>query len=97
MSTQNRCRVFLATTDAFVFEGTPKECAEFIGVSNSYLCNYIRDGRKYISGGKYRVIPVDKEWKKDLQRSGDNLQAIQAWDAFVTPLREKYGIPVHRG
>lgn len=97
MSTQNRCRVFLATTDAFVFEGTPKECAEFIGVSHTHLLNYVRDGRKYIGGGKYRIVPVDGVWEKELKRDGSDLRAIQAWDAFIEPIREKYGVPVYKG
>lgn len=97
MSSQRRCRLYLTSTDTFVFEGSPRECAEFIGVSHTHLLNYVRDGRKYICGGKYRIVTVDGWWEKELKLDGGDIRAIQAWDDFVIPLREKYGVPVYRG
>lgn len=89
-----RYRVIDNITDKKVFEGTSRQIHEITGISQSRICEAARDGRP-IAGGKYLIIDISED-KGKVNVNGDMLSAAKAWDAFVTPIREYYGIPVYR-
>ena len=95
MSTNvKKYRVIDNITDKKIFEGSSKQIHEITGISQSRICEAAREGRP-IAGGRYLIIDISED-KEKMNVSGDMLSAAKAWDEFVTPIREYYGIPVYR-
>lgn len=66
------------------FCGTSAECADYLDcTTKQFLWGY----EKYRKYKRHRIerqiTETDTDW-------------IRKWDEFVTPLREKYGIPVYK-
>lgn len=72
-----------------VFEGTTKECADYAGINHKTFHTTVT---RY---GKYKRWLVEETFSAT-DRSTENEEAIRRWDAFMEPLRKKYGIPVRR-
>jgi hypothetical protein len=85
-------RIYNRTGD-LVAIGDAAECAEVVGIGERWFREAAEKGRTFASG-RYRVEIVTKEKNKAADDSKFTRAAIQAWDDFVTPIREKYGIPV---
>ena len=68
--------------------GTAQECGEILGVSGKTVVTYARACRNG-EACEYKVIADDP----NLKVCG-NAAAIKAWDDFITPIREYYGIPI---
>lgn len=90
----NKYRVIDNITDKKIFEGSAKQINEITGASMSRICEAARDGRT-ICRGRYRIIDISGDREK-MTANNDMLSAAKAWDEFVTPIREYYGIPVYR-
>ena len=81
-----------------VFEGDAESCAKHIGAPlKSFRNSMYGKPSKEIRG--YLVVDISDE--TELEKGEKTMQgaaaAIAAWDAFVTPIRERYGIPVYKG
>ena len=77
-------------SNAVVFLGSAKECADFLGVSDKALYVSVARGRDHCAGYYVETAP-DSEW------SAEDWKAIGRWDRFMAPLRRKYGIAVRQG
>ena len=82
-------RVYDGKTGDLIVEGTSRDCAKRLGMSQNTFhatATHSRSGnyKKY----RFEVVPDEPV----LQTS--DMEAIQKWDAFVTPIRERFGIPV---
>lgn len=92
-------KVYSNITDEFLFEGTAEECAKFCGLSLSWFKEVTND-IGVCCRGRYRVMEVygTEDAKQEKQVSSDSSMAAAArrWDEFVTPIRERYGIPVYK-
>lgn len=66
------------------FCGTSAECADYLDCTTKQFLWGYEKYRKYKQHRIERQITeTDTDW-------------IRKWDEFVTPLREKYGIPVYK-
>lgn len=82
-------RVYDGKTGDLIVEGTPAECGAALGMkTNSFYSAvaYSRDG--YYKKFRFEDIS-DKPTKLDEYKA-----AVAAWDDFVTPIRQRFGIPV---
>lgn len=66
------------------FCGTAGECAKYLECTTKQFLWGFEKYRKY---KKHRI-------ERDVSET--NTEWIRKWDEFVTPLREKYGIPVYK-
>ena len=73
-------------TRTVVFEGTTAECGEFFGVSAHTFYIGSQSGR--YKGYDIVRLDVAHDFTKE------DYEAMAKWDAFVEPLRKKYGIPI---
>ena len=82
-------RVYDSKTDALIVEGTPAECGAALGMKTCSFYSAIANSRiGYYK--KFRFEDVsDKPTRLDEYKA-----AVAAWDEFVTPIRERFGIPV---
>lgn len=80
----------------FVVAGTIKECADAIGVAEGSLWHAIEKGRnrnyKQYQLKDITVYEKDEGW---MQKS-ENIKAARQWDEFITPVRERFGVPVYK-
>ena len=76
-----------------VFTGTSKECADFCGGSVPGFDSAFAHSRSCSYKG-YKIQLVRSAPEKELGEPEQD--AAAAWDAFVTPIREYYGIPVYK-
>ena len=77
----------------FLVEGTVAECAEKLGMTVSSFrdaAGKFREGRYK----KYNIYDVTDEERTDIRDSDRDV--IKKWDDFVTPIRERFGIPVYK-
>ncbi len=77
-----------------IMEGTAKECSERIGICDSTFRDCAERSKRG-GYGKYRIVQVSEDAEKEISK--DVVGLIKQWDDFVTPIREKYGVPVYRG
>lgn len=75
-------------TDAFICEGTAEECAAVLG---------FKDGKSFRQAVTRFNIGEYKKYKIVTEEFFRKQIAIQAWDEFTGPLREKFGIPRYKG
>ena len=75
----------------FIVEGDTEKCADKLGVD---FTSFERATKRFKQGQyhKYRIYDVTDE-NRSLIRDCDR-DVIKKWDDFVTPIRERYGIPV---
>ena len=78
-----------------VFEGTTEECAKFVGLTPEWFKQSAMEFGRCGRGGRYEIEEIYGQ-PEHSNVSSSELQAIRKWDEFVTPIREKYGIPVYR-
>lgn len=84
---------FYTRSGELVCQGTAEECAEQMGVTVSAVRNYV--SRLPRPGRKYDVEVIQPQGEKELEKK--HRDAAKEWDDFITPIREKYGIPVYKG
>lgn len=85
----NNYRVYDGKTGDLIVEGTAEECAKAVNMQvGSFRQNsYLSEQGMY---KKYRIVVVPDE---TVPQAG-YMEAVKAWDDFVTPIRQRYGIPV---
>lgn len=83
-------RVYDRKTGELVVEGTSKECSEAVGAPHR---DTIRSAYKGTRNGTYKGYRIEEV--RDGEARSD-AEAIRNWEAFMRPLRKKYGIPVKR-
>lgn len=88
-------KVYEISTGELLVSGGAEECAAFIGISKSWFREAAKEGLN-LGQGKYQVEVTNKERPKRKDESKLTKEAIQKWDDFVTPIRERYGIPVYK-
>ena len=89
----NRYRIY--TQDgSILFEGTAMECCEEIGICRSYFDNIVSRSQKEDFVGRYRILVIEPPTEKEL--NDERKRMCKRWDEIVTPIREKYGVPVYR-
>lgn len=88
----NVYRVYDPRNGKFIVEGTVSECADKLNMTNDRF----RKAAFEFKNGRYRKLNIydvtDEYNKADIQKKYSDV--IKAWDDFVTPIRERYGIPV---
>ena len=72
-------------------KGTAEECAEAIGYT---LTSFRSAISPTYENPKYVIQPEPREREKETR--ADLMAAVKAWDEFVTPIREYYGVPRYR-
>lgn len=77
-----------------LFEGTAMECCEKIGVCRSTFDTFVSRSKKDDYAGRFRILVIDSPTEKEL--NDEHKRMCKRWDEFVTPIREKYGVPVYR-
>lgn len=86
----NKYRVYDGKTDDLVVDGTAEECAQALNMQvgsfrqNSYLSEQ----------GEYKKYKIVAYTVSDPKIQSEYAEAIKKWDDFVTPIRERFGIPV---
>ena len=92
---KDRVYIFRVYTLAgeLIVQGNAAECAEALGLKKDGVKGLVERSRNGAKLKRYRIEEVRFE---DNYNTG-MVQAAKNWDAFVKPLREKYGIPVYRG
>ena len=75
----------------FIVEGDAEKCSDKLGID---FTSFERAAERFKRGQyhKYRIYDVTDE-NRSLIRDCDR-DVIKKWDDFVTPIRERYGIPV---
>lgn len=87
-----------------LFAGNTKECAEFMGITMKTFQNgthyMLRRNKEIYRGYHIEVEKAEKVEKVECNskpfRNDVTKQQAKAWDDFVMPIRERYGIPVYR-
>ena len=87
MRPEKRYRIRNVEMNEIVFEGTTKECAEFLGITRESFYS-----RSYTGGFCKKWSIEDGPTDAELDR-----EAIRKWDEFTEPLRRKYGIKKYIG
>ena len=75
----------------FIVEGDVEKCADKLGID---FTSFERAAERFKSGRyqKYRIYDVTDENRSGIRECDRDV--IKKWDDFVTPIRERYGIPV---
>lgn len=86
----NNYRVYDGKTGDLIVEGTAEECAKAVNMQvGSFRQNsYLSERGMY---KKYKIVACEMF---DSKIKSEYAEAIKAWDDFVTPIRERFGIPV---
>ena len=93
MAKLNYYRVWDHRTGEFLAEGTAAECAEFVGITQQAFRSRVE--RCSLNGdGRCWDVEVDKA--KPAQLFGADKTVAEEWEAFMEPLRKKFGIKVKR-
>ena len=82
-------RLYDIETGDLVVEGTSKDCGKAIGAGE----DAIRQAYQRTLNSTYKGYQIEGIQKVE---ANSDAEAIKNWDAFVEPLRKKYGIPVRR-
>ena len=82
-------RLYDIETGELFMEGSSKELGEALGVGK-WAINQAFEKNMYPTYKGYSIEAVCSEVAKS------DAEAIANWNAFVEPLREKFGIPVYR-
>ena len=86
----NRDRVF-SEDGRILLQGTATDCCEYLKICKSAFYEKVENCQKENYRGKYRVILVDEQ-----EIINERERLCKQWDDLVTPIREKYGVPVYR-
>lgn len=73
----------------FLVEGTVEECAEKLGLT----VRGFQDAARMFKRGRYKKYNIYDVTDEIRERNRD---VIKKWDDFVTPIRERFGVPVYR-
>ena len=87
---KNQYEIICNQTGKVVFTGDGKACGDWLGKSSDCVRAAARRGIN-ISGKQYRVRCLNDN--RDLISEAE---AIKQWDDFVTPIRQRFGIPVYK-
>lgn len=87
VKTARKYRAIATETGAVLAEGTALTVAKVLGCTENNIYDAHRNGRKI-----YLRVVIEQ----DKEVSWSQQQAADEWEAFMQPLREKYGIPVKR-
>lgn len=95
MATRTNVKVY-SETGELIAEGTVAHCARAMGVTENALRSAVmyRPERHY-KGFWLEAETVQKDDKP--QWTTEEAAAIAKWDAFAAPIRQRYGIQVHKG
>ena len=78
-----------------IAQGTTKECAATLGITFDGFWSAVQRAKEGIKSNKYVIEQVF--WNGKVKNYAlEDKTAAEAWDAFVTPIRKKYGIPVYK-
>jgi len=94
MRPQKQYRVCSRQTGNFIVDGTARQCAAVLNIS----IYGFRDAlyRSQTAGNsKYRIEEILDESQTKAPHP-ELLEAANAWDAFMEPIRKAYGIPVYQ-
>ena len=84
-------RVYNPRNGKFIVEGTASKCADKLGMDIDRFRRVEWEFRK----GKYKKLCIyDVTGEEEIGIRECDRDVIEAWDRFVTPIRERYGIPV---
>lgn len=87
-------RVYNPVDGRFIVEGTASECAKKLGITEKSF-RWAAERFKKGDYKKYNIYDVSNERESTVRECDRDV--IKAWDDFVTPIRERFGIPVYRG
>lgn len=77
----------------FLVEGDVFACAEKLGMT----VKSFRDAAEKFAQGRYKKYNIyDVTDEKDCEIKASDRDAIKKWNDFVTPIRERFGIPVYK-
>lgn len=85
-------RLYDIETGELFMEGSSKELGEAIGAGKESILKAYEKNYQPIYKG-YEIEAVDGEYE---EYTKTDAEAIRSWNAFVEPLRKKFGIPVRR-
>ena len=85
-------RLYDIETGELFMEGSSKELGEAIGAGKEAIRQAYEKNWQAIYKG-YEIEAVDGDDQEDTKTDAE---VIASWNAFVEPLRKKYGIPVRR-
>lgn len=88
-----RYRVADIKTGEMLAEGTLSECAKTIGVHWNALWSTANGRTK---NPKYQITLLPDEEDEDRPLSKTHLALARQWDAFIEPIRERYGVEVKK-
>lgn len=89
----NRYRV-LSKDGRILVQGTATDCCEYLKICKSVFYDKAESCKKENYHGKYRIMLVEAPTDKEIDNEYGRL--CKQRDDFVTPIREKYGVPVYR-
>lgn len=89
---RNHYRVYDPDSGELLAEGTVSECAEKLGMT---IDRFRMAAFEYSHGKYYKYDILNVTGSKDDVKK-HHAAAIKAWDKFMTPIREYYGIPVYK-
>lgn len=79
-------------TGAIAAEGSARECAERLGVTDNTIRRWGLNGCHQ----KWKVTRTGGKISQAAVVPDGDAAAVRSWDAFMEPLRKKYGIEVKR-
>lgn len=85
-------RLYDIETGELFMEGSSKELGKALGVGKEAVRQAYEKNYQPIYKG-YEIEAVDEDNREDTKTDAE---VIASWNAFVEPLRKKYGIPVRR-
>ena len=92
MNEVNIYRVYDPRNGKFIVEGTVSECARKLGMTTDRFRRVAFD----FKNGKYKKLNIYDVTGEKYNIKEKYSDVIKKWDDFVTPIRERYGIPVRR-
>ena len=85
--------VYDANTGELLTEGTAAYCSKVLHVGGDTVRAIARGA---IKSTRFEVVCVSEGEEKGADACAAMKAAANAWDAFVEPIRKKYGIPVYQ-
>lgn len=93
MAKPKQYEVYDAVTGELLTEGTAAYCARVLHVGGDTVRAIARGDFK---STRFVVVDVSEGEEKSEDACAAMRAAAKAWDAFMEPIRKKYGIPVRR-
>ena len=93
MGKVNNYRVWDHRTGDFLCEGTARECSTFFEITEQAFHQRVE---RALHNGDHRCWDVEVDKAKKAQLFGADKTVAEEWEAFMEPLRKKFGIKVKR-